>query len=223
MKFGDDFFETAQDPKTRPKSMWQLLAHFVTPNGETPRSQGAKSASGRSSTSRAPPVASHESLTFDFVDQGEPEGNDDAPEVSVPAALTHVGELVPDKPPDPEQHRHPESACRSSRQSAPSPPRCLIETACLVLDDTEAVEDYETQREAEDRIVFAASKLDPDTMHYGEAMRAADTKEFKQAMLKEVEAHTSKGHWEVWAKLDVPLDQDVLPAFWAFRRKRPPD
>jgi hypothetical protein len=30
MKF-DNFFETAQDPKTRPKSMWQSLAHFVTP------------------------------------------------------------------------------------------------------------------------------------------------------------------------------------------------
>jgi hypothetical protein len=62
------------------------------------------------------------------------------------------------------------------------------------LDDSEAVEDYETQREAEDPIAFATSKSDPDTMHCGEGMRAADAAEFKQAMLKEADAHTSKGH-----------------------------
>jgi hypothetical protein len=56
------------------------------------------------------------------------------------------------------------------------------------------LDDNETQREAEDPIAFAASKSDPDTMKCGEAMRAADAKEFKQAMLKEVDADTSKGH-----------------------------
>jgi hypothetical protein len=67
------------------------------------------------------------------------------------------------------------SPCPTSLANLPPPPR-LIETACSVLDNTEAVEDCETQREAEDPIAFAASKSDPDTMHCGEAMRAADTK-----------------------------------------------
>jgi hypothetical protein len=42
----------------------------------------------------------------------------------------------------------------------------------------------------------------------------------KRAMLDEVNAHTSKGHWELWSKSDVPADQDILPAVWAFKRKR---
>jgi hypothetical protein len=82
------------------------------------------------------------------------------------------------------------------------------------------VEDYETQKMAEDPIAFAANRSDPDTMHYGEAMKADDAQEFKKAMLIEVNAHTSKGHWELWAKVDVPADQDILPAIWAFKRKR---
>jgi hypothetical protein len=106
-----------------------------------------------------------------------------------------------------------------SRQSVPT--RRLIETACAVLNDADAVEDCQTQAAAEDPITFAGSKSDPDTMHHGEAMKASDAKGFKQAMLREVAAHASKGHWEVWAKSDMPSDLDVSPAaVWAFRRKR---
>ena len=47
---------------------------------------------------------------------------------------------------------------------------------------------------AEDPIAFATSKSDPDTMHYGEAMKALDAKKFKQATLDEVDAQTKKGH-----------------------------
>jgi hypothetical protein len=57
-------------------------------------------------------------------------------------------------------------------------------------------------------------------MHYGEAMRADDAQELKRAKLTEVNAHTSKGHWELWTKSEVPADQTVLPAVWAFKRKR---
>jgi hypothetical protein len=51
-------------------------------------------------------------------------------------------------------------------------------------------------------------------------MNADDSAEFKTAMLKEVNAHTENDHWEVWEKADVPTNQDVLPAVWAFKRKR---
>jgi hypothetical protein len=38
-------------------------------------------------------------------------------------------------------------------------------------------------------------------------------------MLLEVDAHTKNEHWEVWARVDVPAHQDILPAVWAFKRK----
>ena len=56
---------------------------------------------------------------------------------------------------------------------------------------TEAVEDYKTQRLAEDPITFATSISDSDTMQYGEAMKADDAKEFEKTMLGEVDAHTT--------------------------------
>ena len=218
MKF-DDFFETVQDPKTRPESRWQRLSRFVTVPGEVTAKQGVAGKSSQGSTPIAQPP--QESLTFDLVDQGEQEGavgEVHEPDEAGPAPSLHGEEPVPAEPPDPERHRHPESTRRSSRRSAP--PRRLIETAYAVLDDTEAVEDYETQAQAEDPIAFATSKSDPDTMHYGQAMKADDSDEFKQAMLREVDTHTRQGHWEVWAKADVPTDQDVLPSVWAFKRKR---
>jgi hypothetical protein len=51
-------------------------------------------------------------------------------------------------------------------------------------------------------------------------MSAKDAVEFKKAMLLEVDAHTKNEHWEVWARADVPAHQDILPAVWAFKRKR---
>jgi hypothetical protein len=219
LKF-DDFFETVQDAKTRPVSKWQMLARFVTDDAGTPCSQEASAPSGNVTSSGAPPVVLQHPLSPDPDNQGETEDHDDASGVLPSTAPLHEGEPipVPPEPPDADRHRHPETTRRSLRRSAP-PPR-LIETAYAVLDDTETVEDYETQNAAEDPIAFAANRSDPDTMHYGQAMRADDAQEFKQAMLVEVNAHTSKGHWELWEKADVPAEQGILPSVWAFKRKR---
>jgi hypothetical protein len=171
--------------------------------------------------SGTPQVASRQPTPVDPDDQGGAASDDATSEVVNPTtAPLHEGEPIPipPEPPDPERNRHPESSRRSSRRSVP--PRRLIETAYAVLDDTEAVEDYEMQNAAEDPISFAANKSDPDTMHYGQAMRADDAPEFKKAMLDEVNAHTSKGHWELWEKSKVPANQKVLSAVWAFKRKR---
>jgi hypothetical protein len=217
MKF-DDFFETVQDATTRPVSRWQTLSRFASAQGETPRAPRASAPVDRAITGGAYQTAPRESPIFDLPHQGVPESDDDVPAIPLPVAPTTEGEPIPVVPPDPEQLRQPSSTRRSSRRSAP--PSRLIETAYAVLEDTEAVEDYETQRSAEDPIAFASNKSDPDTMHYGEAMRADDAQEFKRAMLTEVNAHTSKGHWELWTKSEVPADQTVLPAVWAFKRKR---
>jgi hypothetical protein len=74
--------------------------------------------------------------------------------------------------------------------------------------------------QAEDPMAFAASKSDPNTMHHNKAMKAEDSPEFKAAMPKEVDAHTDKEGWEVWAKADAPAGQDILPSVWSFKRKR---
>ncbi len=88
----------------------------------------------------------------------------------------------------------------------------MHKTPHAVLDDTDAIEDYDVQTAAEDPIAFAASKSDLDTLNFKDAMNAQNSAVFKKAMLKECDAHTDNEHWEVWAKADVPPEQDILPA-----------
>jgi hypothetical protein len=106
---------------------------------------------------------------------------------------------------------------RSGRAS--SPPELFMEQVYAVLDDSDAVEDYELQREAEDPIAFAASGLDPDTLHYNAAMKAHDAEDFKVAMIKEANDHTTQLHWALWEKRNVPAGHKILSAIWAFKRK----
>jgi hypothetical protein len=80
-------------------------------------------------------------------------------------------------------------------------------------------EAYTLQDEMEDPIAFAAS-TNPDIMYLNEAMAAPDKEEFRKAMLKEVEAHVDHDHWELVKRSDLPTGTEVLPAVWAFRRKR---
>ena len=47
-----------------------------------------------------------------------------------------------------------------------------MEMVYAVFDDTDAVDDYKMKKEAEDPIAFAASRGDPDTLSYNDAMGA---------------------------------------------------
>jgi hypothetical protein len=107
---------------------------------------------------------------------------------------------------------------RSGRASVP--PERFMEQVYAVLDDSDAVEDYELQREAEDPIAFAANGSDPDTLHNNAAMKAHDSEGFKVAMIKEANDHTTRLHWELWEKRNVPAGHKILSAIWAFKRKR---
>ena len=53
-----------------------------------------------------------------------------------------------------------------------------------------------------------------------EALRAPDAQEFKKAMVKEVNDHNDRQHWEIMEKKDVPKGETILPAVWAMKRKR---
>jgi hypothetical protein len=154
---------------------------------------------GRQATQLRSRVTTQEDpFDFGFVDRGETDVDQRAQRQDAngePSPLP-PGELpAQDEPQDPERHRHPEATCRSARQ--PNPTRRLIESAYAVLDETDAVEDYETQVLAEDLVAFVASTSNPDTLHYNKAMNADDSAEFKMAMLEEVNAHTQNDHWEV--------------------------
>jgi hypothetical protein len=62
-----------------------------------------------------------------------------------------------------------------------------------------------------DMVAFSASS-DPDVMHYHQALKQPDRKQFVEAMIKEITAHTEGDQ--------VPAGHHVLPAVWAMHRKR---
>ena len=73
----------------------------------------------------------------------------------------------------------------------------------------------------DDPILYANKATnDPDTLYMHEALRAPDAQEFKKAMVKEVNDHNDRQHWEIMEKKDVPKGETILPAVWAMKRKR---
>jgi hypothetical protein len=51
-------------------------------------------------------------------------------------------------------------------------------------------------------------------------MKAHDSEDFKVAMIKEANDHTTRLHWALWEKQNVPAGHKILSAIWAFKRKR---
>ena len=71
----------------------------------------------------------------------------------------------------------------------------------------------------DDTIAFKASG-DPDSMHYHQAMRAPDKGHFINAMIKEVEDHVQRKHWELIPISEVPPGTKILDSAWVMKRKR---
>jgi Reverse transcriptase (RNA-dependent DNA polymerase) len=44
--------------------------------------------------------------------------------------------------------------------------------------------------------------------------------QFRATMMKEVDDHTSKQHWELVSRKQIPEGVQVLPAMWAMKHKR---
>lgn len=57
-------------------------------------------------------------------------------------------------------------------------------------------------------------------MYLKEAMNADDSQNFVTAMQEEVQAHVRDKNWIIVHKSVVPHNRKILPAVWAFRRKR---
>lgn len=57
-------------------------------------------------------------------------------------------------------------------------------------------------------------------MNYQQARNTPHWNKFHEAMKLEDESHEHNEHWEVVLQSTIPKNQRVLPAVWAFRRKR---
>jgi hypothetical protein len=216
----DDLFETVRDLNALPQSKWQELALF-TPEEMTGKRQVRPPLLPATQVETVQWQPDHSHMASGNM---EAEGVQDGDLLQAVRELPHLPpELVDDQgdqgeaelpPPLPPEQG---TTTRSGRASVP--PQRLIEQIYAVFDDTDEVEDYELQKEADDPIAFAAS-ADPDTLYYNQAMKADDAVEFQNAMVTEADAHTRGGHWEVFKREDVPKGQDILPSVWAFKRKR---
>ena len=117
---------------------------------------------------------------------------------------------------------------RRSTRTGTAPKRLIEETALTATtsDDSYFVNNFEcdtieyrTQQQMSDPISFAATS-DPDTMYLHEAQREPDWAKFQAAMLEEVQAHETHGHWELVKRDDIPEGTQVLPSVWSMKRKR---
>jgi hypothetical protein len=218
----DDFFGTVREVNAMPQSKWQELAKY------TPEEMTGKPP--------LPSVAKDYKRQVRLVPDNTPI-NHGSPEDPIPVQGGHDEPQLPFQHEDhgldgstrhPPSQRPPGSPLQAGRAALPSgtttrsgrssiPPELFMEQVYAVLDDSDAVEDYELQREAEDPIAFAASGLDPDTLHYNAAMNAHDSEDFKVAMIKEANDHTTQLHWALWKKRNVPTGHKILSAIWAFK------
>ena len=80
-------------------------------------------------------------------------------------------------------------------------------------------EDYSLQDKISDPIAFLAQS-DGDTLHYGQAMKADDKENFKQAMNQEFMDHCERKNWKILPIEAVPKGEKVLDTVWAMHLKK---
>jgi hypothetical protein len=69
-----------------------------------------------------------------------------------------------------------------------------------------------------------ASKSDPDTLMYHEAMMAIDKREFRDAMEIEIKGLEMQRIWTLVSRATaIAAQKSILPSTWTFKRKRFPD
>ena len=68
--------------------------------------------------------------------------------------------------------------------------------------------------------VAMAATSNPDTMYFDQGMRQPDSEQFVHAVIKEVNDHISRKHWELVPRSAVPKDVAILPSVWSLKRKR---
>jgi hypothetical protein len=70
---------------------------------------------------------------------------------------------------------------------------------------------------------FVTELANNEVFTYTQAMRQDDREDFIQAMIKEVEDHEGRDHWELVLRSTIPKGIKTIQAIWSFKRKRFPD
>ena len=70
-----------------------------------------------------------------------------------------------------------------------------------------------------DPLAFLASQQQ-DTMYYHQALKEPDRDEFIKAIVKEVNDHTERKHWELIPQEQVPKGERIVQSIWSMKRKR---
>jgi hypothetical protein len=67
-------------------------------------------------------------------------------------------------------------------------------------------------------IAFLA-EMTGDAMYLHQALRQPDSKNFVEAVIKEVNGHIDNDHWKLIPCTEVPEGTEVVPSVWAMQRK----
>ena len=117
---------------------------------------------------------------------------------------------------------------RSGRISKP-PERLInalisIVTVALIISASLVTTDN-TINESCKLFTYPATIADNDTMYLKEAMQQQDRQHFLEAMIKEIDDHTTRGHWRITNKTEMReknYNYKPIMAIWSFKRKRNP-
>ena len=71
--------------------------------------------------------------------------------------------------------------------------------------------------------MYSVSKEANKNYAFKEILQQDDKEEFIEAMKKEFNDHTKRGHWELILHSDKPKDIKTIMAIWSFKRKSFPD
>jgi len=193
----DDFFETVRAHQNNPETVtnWQELAGLVGEkqgNASLPVLPNFQDAFG-------PPVDLNDAYSHSDI----PVNDDEDPEMLQPPAQPTLN----NQPVDPEA-REPNQSVDSSNNHAYS----------TYYEDMHESE-YLDQEKRDDPISYLA-KTDADTMYLQQALQQEDRDQFIHAVIKEVNHHIQRGHWELVPVSSVPKGEKVLDAVWSVKRKR---
>ena len=72
-------------------------------------------------------------------------------------------------------------------------------------------------------LVFATISPNNDVFTLSQMLKLKDIKDFALAMVKEINDHESRDHWELVERKTLPSGTKTILSVWAFKRKRHPD
>ena len=81
------------------------------------------------------------------------------------------------------------------------------------------IEDSEPETETVHPLCLL-STVNKDTMYFHEAIKQPDAPQFVDAIIKEINDHVNRKHWQLVPRDHVPPNQPILPSVWSMKRKR---